>query len=374
MRGPRPARVSPASPGRGHLGRAESSLGTDDDALRRLHLRQPCTGVPLVEQDRSGGERVPERHRLADGRHDPPLRLLGRLPRDRPQPLQLPRRDLAGDAALGDDELEGGDADLGRVLHDLLQRVALQERLHDGQPVPRLAGHHRPLLHHALGAVQPAEGLRPVAGQQDQPIAVGHAQHAANLPLDRGRQREAIAIQRVRGDEEAMQRHAGRSSRNETHSPSTRRSATREARGAHRVLHLGCARLDDPARQQRATRRQVCGKRPCQLDQDGRHQVGEDERVALVGSGRQRALACLESIGESVALRVLARGRHRQRIGVDPDRAGRRRAGAPPAPGSRSRSRRRGRDPASARRPAAARGSRGWSDAGRSRTPSPDPG
>ncbi len=128
-----------------------------------------------------------------------------------------------------------------------------------------------------------------------------------------------------------MQRHAGRSSRNETHSPSTRRSRDDKARCPHRVVDLSGARLDDPARQQRATRRQVRGERLRQLDQDGRHQVGEDERIALVGASRQRALACLESIGEAVALRVLARRRHRQWIGVDPDRA----AGAEPERGQR---------------------------------------
>ena len=57
-----------------------------------------------------------------------------------------------------------------------------------------------------------------------------------------------------------------------------------------------------------AARRQVRGKRLRQLDQDGGHQVGQDERVVRSGgSGRQGALACLEPVGKAVALRVLAR-------------------------------------------------------------------
>ena len=99
-------------------------------------------------------------------------RLLRGLARDRSQALEPASRELTDDRSLGDGELERSDANFGRMLDDLLERIAFQERLHDRQPMPRLARRQTPILDGTRVPVQAADRLGAVTWQEHESIPV----------------------------------------------------------------------------------------------------------------------------------------------------------------------------------------------------------
>ena len=226
MRGPSPAigraGVDPrpaTSAGR------EAALRTDDDRGRRRDL-----GQPLRHRD---ARRAATDPLVIAGRAAPAQRSRGTMPRSdcsaASRAIVRSRSSRRGGSSRTidrsvTDELERGDADLGRMLDDLLQPIALQERLHDRQPMPRLAATPGADPRRPRGAHRAGRSPRPSPGSSTSRSPSRRRRTRSDLALDRGRQRKPVAGHLRRLDEEAMERHAGASSRSATHSPSSRRS------------------------------------------------------------------------------------------------------------------------------------------------------
>ncbi len=71
---------------------------------------------------------------------DAALGLLGRFAGDGTEPRESRRRDVAGDAPLGHDQLETADPDLRPLPDHGFEMVALEQGLGHGQSVTRLPG------------------------------------------------------------------------------------------------------------------------------------------------------------------------------------------------------------------------------------------
>ena len=234
------------------------------------------------------------------------------------------------------------------------------------------------LLDDAVAALEPAERLGAVAGQQDEPVAVAQAEHARAPGA-----RSLPAAGSVRQPSRRVRRRSGGASsarlERQRHPLVRRRGASTTARPAALIapVDLAGARLDDAARR-RAVRsaRGGAASRGASSTRTAATRLASDERVALRGLHRERSLA---------AHRRDRRGRcaRRSRAWPSPP-AGRCRGRsawrlAPRRSAARARIAGAAADvehprPASAPAPGAARGSRGWSGAARSRTPCPGRG
>ena len=193
MRGPEPRHVAPASTAAAVLGRREAPSGPMT-IVRGGGSSPPAAAVVALESRTDPAPARPPAAPAPGPRDDPPLRLLGRLARDRPQPLEPARRrsraiersvTTSWNAATPTSVPCWTTCSSASPFRSACTTVSRWPRLTDRPDAP--------LLDDALGALEPAERLGPVAGQEHDPIAVAQAQHRADLALDRGRQRKPVA-------------------------------------------------------------------------------------------------------------------------------------------------------------------------------------
>ena len=129
MRRPRVMPAKPTARAASNSSGAKPPLAAHDQRAaarkaREVRLAAFCelAGEQLVFVPRAVGERAAEGIEIAHGGHRRAAALLGRLPRDLAQPLELFFVHVRG-AVAGGKDVDGGDAELGRLLHDQLRLV-----------------------------------------------------------------------------------------------------------------------------------------------------------------------------------------------------------------------------------------------------------